>query len=381
MPRTNFSPFIHGFKFANTFENDLANIPGFGQVKTYGRCGGMSYTALDYYFANLGVPAATDLPKDGIPLADYIFQRQLQSFLAPSAIHFIIWTLYADEPNWFAKGLSQLTRQDEFPKLRSQLDLGHPQVLGLISARDINHIGGNHQVVAYGYDVDNTTGKMSVYIYDVNSPDQETVLSMMPGGIGVQASNRGDDWRGFFVHGYGPMWPQYLLDGTLVKEKSRDDVYVVYNGGKLRIPDMKEFKALGFTRSRIQTVQDGAIDFISDAPGDGTLLRERGQTASYVVYGGAKFKIADQTIFNALGFLPGAVHTAPTGSLANVPDAPRDGTLLREMDEATIYLVRGGKRLQVPNTQTFAQKGLVWNNVRTVPDGGLTALADGGMLV
>ena len=382
MPRTNFSPFIHGFKFANYFENDIATIPGFGQVKTYGRCGGMSYSALDYYFANLGVPQAGDLPKDGVPLADYIWQRQLESFLAPSAIHFIIWSLYSDEANWFAKGLTRSTREDEFPKLQSQLDLGHPQVLGLIDARDINHIGNNHQVVAYGYDVDEASGKIAVYIYDNNSPNTETVLTLAPGTLGVQASNRdpNNPWRGFFVHGYGPMWPHYLLDGALVKETSKDNVYVISRGGKLWIPDMKEFKALGYARNRIQTFPDGSLAYVSDAPGDGTLLRERGQTASYVVYGGAKFLVADEATFDSLGFLPGNIKTAPAGSLAGVPDLPRDGTLLREMNQGAIYLIKNGQRCQLSGSQAISQKGLVWNNVRVVPDGGLASLPDGGML-
>jgi hypothetical protein len=382
MPRTNFSPFIHGFKFANTFENDIANIPGFGQVKTYGRCGGMSYTALDYYFATLGVPLATGLPKDGVPLADYIFQRQLESFLAPSAIHFIIWSLYADEANWFAKGLTRSTREDEFPKLQSQLDLGHPQVLGLITARDIGHIGDNHQVVAYGYDVDQASGKISVYIYDNNSPDTETVLTLVPGTLGVQASNRdaNNPWRGFFVHGYGPMWPHYLLDGGLVKEASKDNIYVTFRGGKFWVPDMKELKALGYTKSQIRTFPDGSLDYISDAPGDGTLLSERGGTTSYVAYGGAKFLIPDQATFDALGFLPGSVKTVPAGSLASMTDLPRDGTLLREKSQGAIYLVKGGQRRQLPGPQVLSQMGLVWNNVRVVPDGGLASLPDGGML-
>jgi hypothetical protein len=380
MPRTNFSPFIHGFKFANYFKNTLANIPGFGKVETYGRCGGMAYTALDYYFGGLAVPLAGDLPADGVPLADYIFERQVLSFTSPSAINFIAWSLYADEPTWFFKGLSQATRQDEFPKLKSQLDLGHPQVLGLISARDIGHIGDNHQVVACGYEIDDTSGKVSVFIYDVNTPDTETVLTLVPGGIGVQASNRTDPWRGFFVHGYGPMWPHYLIDGTLVKEHSRGEIYAIYRGGKLLIPDKKEFKAMGYSQARIQDVNDGALTFVSDAPGDGTVLQERGHSDFYVVYGGAKFHIADETIFDSLSLLKGNVKTVPSGSLAGVPDLPREGSLIREMDDGPVFVIRGGMRHQIPNVQDLSKLGFIWNNIRVVPDGDLTSIPDGGLL-
>ena len=380
MPRTNFSPFIHGFKFANFFKNELANIPGFGKVETYGRCGGMAYTALDYYFGGLGVPLSSDLPADGVALADYIFERQILSFVSPSAINFITWSLYADEPSWFFKGLSQATRLDEFPKLKSQLDLGHPQILGLISARDIGHIGDNHQVVACGYDIDEASGKISIYIYDVNTPDAETVLTLVPGGIGVQASNRSDPWRGFFVHGYGPMWPHYLIDGTLVKEHSRSEIYVIYRGGKLRIPDKKEFKAMGYSQARVLDVQDGSLAYVSDAPGDGTVLQERGHSDYFVVYGGAKFPISDETTFNSLGLMEGNVKKVPAGSLTGVPDQPRESSLLREMDNAAVYVIKSGKRCQVPNLPDFSRQGFIWNNIRVVPHGCLASISDGGML-
>ena len=50
---TRFDPAKHGFNFVNRFTNDF--IREF-DVRTSGLCGGMVYSALDYYIANKGIP-------------------------------------------------------------------------------------------------------------------------------------------------------------------------------------------------------------------------------------------------------------------------------------------------------------------------------------
>ncbi len=377
MQRTNFSPLQHGFKFANTFVNDLADLPGFGKVETAGRCGGMSYTALDFFLNDIPVPAADRLPADGIPLADYIFRRQTESFLSPSAINFITWSLYADTPNWFAKGVHGWTVEDEFPRLRAQLDLGHPQVLGLIAARDIGHVGYNHQVVACGYDFDAATGKITVLIYDCNSPGGEVTLTTGPGVAGVEASN-GYAWRGFFVQGYEKNSPDFLADGTLLREQSSQNIFTIYGGGKFEVPDMNEFNSMGYIENQVRIVPDSALNYIADVPGNGALLQERGKDGIYVIYGGTKFPVPSQAAFNALSFLPGNMHTVPQGSLAKLPELPVDGTLLREMSRSEVYVMRNSTRHWVPSSQMFLAQGFIWDNVRVVPDGDLAPIPDGG---
>ena len=49
MPRTSFTPRQHGFHFDNDFVNRTATLPGFGEIETRGRCGGMAYAALDFH--------------------------------------------------------------------------------------------------------------------------------------------------------------------------------------------------------------------------------------------------------------------------------------------------------------------------------------------
>src|SRR5215213_3259607 len=50
VPRTGFDPRAHGFHFANDFVDKVVTVPGFGEVATDGRAGGMAFAALDYWF-------------------------------------------------------------------------------------------------------------------------------------------------------------------------------------------------------------------------------------------------------------------------------------------------------------------------------------------
>src|SRR5829696_7505382 len=56
-------------------------------------------------------------------------------------------------PTWSSPGVVRLTA-DELPRVRRSIDAGRPVVLGLVGARSLEEVGGNRQVVAYGYDDD-----------------------------------------------------------------------------------------------------------------------------------------------------------------------------------------------------------------------------------
>ncbi len=216
MAKANFDPKTHGFHFANYFINQIANLPGIGQISTGGRCGGMSYATLDHYFAHVAMPAFTGndfdktgyVPPDGHPLSDYIYKRQLDSFMVLSAAKFVTWTLTRNEKTWFSKGVTAMTKQDEFAKFKANIDRGVPVTLGLIFADEMSEVAKNHQVVGYGYDVDAASGEISIYIYDVNYPDQENKLqSRTDEATWRESSPNHEVWRGWFVQDYSPRRP------------------------------------------------------------------------------------------------------------------------------------------------------------------------------
>ncbi len=217
MPITGFVPSKHGFHFANGFEGKVAIMPGFGEVATRGRGGGMAFAALDYWYTGLPVPThrpqdfqGGTVPEDGTRLADYLYKRLFDSFAAPSARQFVTWTLAADQGTWADPGVVSRTRDETLPQLRRLLDDGRPAVLGLVAASTLEDLAGNHQVVAYGYELDESSGAIQIRVYDPDRPEQEVVLSTDPGRPYLESSVPGERWRGCFVQDYLPERPCYL---------------------------------------------------------------------------------------------------------------------------------------------------------------------------
>ena len=141
-----------------------------------------------------------------------------------SAVKFVAWTLLSDENSWFSKGVSHLTKVDEFAKLKASIDRGSPVTLGLIVARDLAHLGSNHQIIAYGYD--ETPDAQTVYIYDVNYPNRELALISANNALGWREDDDALklhlEWRGWFIQDYKPKRPPANLDRlTITKRKAK----------------------------------------------------------------------------------------------------------------------------------------------------------------
>jgi len=202
--RTNFSAQHHGFGFANRFEFSfefelpLAGPINLGRI-VYGLCGGMCFAALDHFHAGIPVPTPTSVQEVAPELRSYLWQRQLDSLSLPVILKVIEGMLQDDG------GLGRLTAQREFPKLHRRLSRGDPAVLCLIRAHGVEDPTQNHQVVALGYDLDETTRHLTVYLYDPNHPGQEPVLSVKLArpSRGIDATqSSGEPLRGFFVIDY-----------------------------------------------------------------------------------------------------------------------------------------------------------------------------------
>src|SRR5512132_647091 len=116
VPRTGFDPRAHGFHFANDFVDKVVTVPGYGEVATDGRSGGMAFAALDYWFAGLPVPSHRPndfpdraVPSDGTRLADFSHKRLFDDYATWSARQFLTWTLAEDHPTWSSPGVNSWT--------------------------------------------------------------------------------------------------------------------------------------------------------------------------------------------------------------------------------------------------------------------------------
>ena len=91
--------------------------------------------------------------------------------------------------------------RDEWPKIRADVDAGHPSPIGLITVKssDPFDLKEDHQVLVFGYDLDG--GAVTLRLYDPNQPGRDDItlrfetgdptrpqtLAVTPGGPPVLA--------------------------------------------------------------------------------------------------------------------------------------------------------------------------------------------------
>ncbi|MGI6368593.1 MAG: hypothetical protein ACOX2L_09610 [Anaerolineae bacterium] len=168
---------------------------------SYGLCGGMCYTALDYFHAGLLPPALHYPPASGTPLHRYLLRRQLDSWrYATVPLRTLWWTLLND------RALARRTVQRELPRLLKSLNQGVPAVILLVRVR-CKDPTLNHQVVVTGYTEDREHGRVQLELYDPNHEEMDVTLTVnsLPQSEELAATqSTGETLRGFFVLAYRP---------------------------------------------------------------------------------------------------------------------------------------------------------------------------------
>jgi hypothetical protein len=179
-----FLPSKNGLHYANRWPSGPTvkfgpfdpRVIGVGDASN-GLCGGMVFTVRDLFEAGITVPADTEPPANGSPRFQSIVRRQVQSldwFRVP--VRFYGRTAFG---SWLGGGLAKSTFEDEWPKIRREIDEGRLAMLGLIRVNSRNpfKLTGNHQVVAYGYAEDGRG--VTLRLYDPNWPDKDDVTATL----------------------------------------------------------------------------------------------------------------------------------------------------------------------------------------------------------
>jgi hypothetical protein len=196
-----FLPSTNGFHFTNSWPSEPAikiGSIGIGDASN-GLCGGMAYAVRDYFESGLPIPLEAANPAAGSPLYAYIVQRLIDSFDIPSGVaNYYLW----QQP---LRNQFKDTVQDEWPKIKRALDAGQLVALGLmrVHTADLKALGKNHQVLTYGYDMDDAQ-HVTLHLCDPNHADHDDVtLSFSagnPGGtpdmayaVGGRAAVTGED--------------------------------------------------------------------------------------------------------------------------------------------------------------------------------------------
>jgi hypothetical protein len=126
-----------------------------------------------------------------------------------------------------------------------------------------------------------------------------------------------------------------------------------------------------FERGRIRDASiEPAIELPPLHPSitEGALVREEDQAAVFLIAGGAKLHVVDQPTFERLGYQWANVAVIPPASLRYVSEIPADGTLAREADRHEVWVIRNGKKAHVPSWEAFDAAGFDRNAILTVPD-------------
>jgi hypothetical protein len=209
--RTNFDVQKNGFNFDNSFVlpfPTVIKIPLVGEVDikaaVYGLCGGMSFASLDYHYAGKPTPDFPSAAGLHTSYLVYLWDRQVDSFGLFVIPRMIEWMQLDD------KTVAGNTARKEVPKMRRQLDKGSPVVLGLVRAQGISNPTENHQVLAIGYDFNETTRQLTINLCDPNYHRQGSTLSMnlAAPSQGIQAvQSTGEPLRGLFVINYHAQQP------------------------------------------------------------------------------------------------------------------------------------------------------------------------------
>jgi hypothetical protein len=194
----------------------------------------MVYAALDLFLAQprLEVPADRMSPPADSPVAQFVLQRLLDSFTLErlthsNAMRYLDFMSVVDHDTWFSRGVGWIVANREWPAIRSDIDQGRPVPLGLVAgswvwATDLGAkskmLGHCHQVLTYGYDLDDAMN-LVLHVYDPNDPEDdnstiETNLANPSRGLTIltpriTANIEGhQSFRAFFRHtGYAPVAP------------------------------------------------------------------------------------------------------------------------------------------------------------------------------
>lgn len=201
---TSFVPVNHGFPFTNYFTYHFPikyPLPFAGNLDLdriiFGLCGGMCFTALDFYLAGRTPPEYANPKEIDKNLFTYLCDRQLDSLKITVLLKILDWMLA--ENNDLAGRMIRY----EIPKVRRSIDKGQPVVLCLIRVQGVTNPTQNHQVLATGYEVSADGKVLTLSLYDPNHPcEQPTIAVSLTRKEFAIAQSTGEALRGFFVVPY-----------------------------------------------------------------------------------------------------------------------------------------------------------------------------------
>ncbi len=261
---------------------------------------------------------------------------------------------------------------------------------GAASAHGWNYVGGNSRAFIQGHGMctaerwvnTNTDAKAKQGVL----PDDSTAfgfLSTSAVSMGAAHPNR----AGYtamaqnLLRNLAATDPARAADGTLLRAYDTDDVYLIVGGARFQVPSWEWLSAnWGRGGDDVIDLPMATLERFLDAPRDGTVVRQAGNSGIFVFQGGAPFWFPSWEEWagyrDAQQLTDVAIKTVPGGSLEKFRD-PRDGTLVRERTSPAVWVYRGGSPFWFPSWEAWTAYrdalGLKDDDIRAVPRGSLRA--------
>lgn len=180
-------------------------------------------------------------------------------------------------------------------------------------------------------------------------------------------------------NGYGVMLQVWRKPNrSLIRARNTATVYMLEDGVKQPIPSPEVLESQGLTFGDVEEVSQEEADTYGDGEAvcyaDGAIVRERNRNEVYVIANGEKKHIEDSVSFEALGYDWGNVVEVEPGILGlygnrvamKTNSVHPEGALIREEGNPTVYLIEGGKKKPITSLNIFNARKLNWNKVLVV---------------
>ncbi|MGH7507591.1 MAG: hypothetical protein ACRELX_18205, partial [Longimicrobiales bacterium] len=171
-----FLPSRHGFSFRNR-PGAGGELFGLGAPvdAAFGLSAGMAWVALDRYLAGRPIAQAKEAPACDDALHAELVVRQSAALSRCGWAMLRDWQRLPERGRPLRPGSAELTHAN-WRQLRRSLDAGVPVLLFLVLASGAHADPSTNQaVLAYGYEIDRRTGRVSVRVYDPARPGNDGV--------------------------------------------------------------------------------------------------------------------------------------------------------------------------------------------------------------
>jgi len=182
--------------------------------------------------------------------------------------------------------------------------------------------------------------------------------------------------------------PMTFSNYSLLRASS-GDIFLLVDGVRRKIYSDALFKKIGWRPEEVVAVE--ASDLIQYPEGkpittsypSGALLRDKISGLVYYVKDNMKYPVTDEIILYTNFPYENIDDVDPLELNAfnfSDPVKFRDGTLIKDYNNSTVYIISQGKKLPIINAETFEAMGYSWDNIITVNDRALSLHPMGDIL-